>query len=244
MANRTMQGSRQQREIEMSHSRLWIGVVALAAVLSAGGQARSQNGQHRRTAAPARSASEVVEQGAVRRETRVPTAYLFRGLFDVNSLGMDDLAGKLRARGVEAGVYSHTQWEAVAENIIAQHRAGPRGPIVLIGHSLGGSAAILLAEQLGRAGIAVDLIVPVDPVGAPPVPANVRRAIDYYQANNGYGGPVGPGAGFQGVLVNADLESNRRDLWDQNLTHITIDKSPRVHAEIIRAVLALGRPQR
>jgi fermentation-respiration switch protein FrsA (DUF1100 family) len=228
----------------MSRSRLWIAALVAGVVLAGGSETRSQGGHHRRTAIPSRSAPEAAEPAAVRAASRRPVAYLFRGLFDVNSLGMDDLAGKLRGRGIEASVYSHTQWEDLSERIIAQQRAGLAGPIVLIGHSLGGSAAILLAGQLGRAGIAVDLLVPVDPVMAPPVPANVRRAVDYYQANNGYGEPVGPGAGFSGVLVNADLESNRRDLWDQNLTHVTIDKSPRVHAEIIRAVLALGRPQR
>jgi pimeloyl-ACP methyl ester carboxylesterase len=174
---------------------------------------------------------------------RRPTVYLFRGIFDVYSFGMDDLANKLRARGIEASVYSHTNWQAVSESIVARHGIGRGDPIVLIGHSLGGGAAIALAVSLGRAGIPVDLVVPVDPVGPPPVTANVRQVVNYYQSNNGFGQPVGTTADFRGRLMNADVESNRRDLRGAGLTHTTIDKSPSIHAEIIRQVLSLGRAQ-
>jgi thioesterase domain-containing protein len=157
---------------------------------------------------------------------------------------MDDLAGKLAARGIQARVYSHADEDAVAVALVAQHGAGWRAPIALIGHSLGGGSAIVVAEQLGQAGIPVDLVVPIDPVSAPAVPANVRRVVNYYLPTAGMGQRLGAGPNFRGVLVNADLDSNRRDLGYGGLTHTTIDKSAAVHAEIIREVQALARAPR
>jgi pimeloyl-ACP methyl ester carboxylesterase len=210
--------------------------LCLAALLWAifGGEAWAQAGKHRRAA----------QAEAPRPLTRGPSAYLFRGIFNVYSLGLDDLANKLRARGIRAAVYSHTEWSGVGASILSEIRAGGGGAIVLVGHSLGGGAVLLLANQLGQAGVPVDLVVPIDPVGAGAVPANVRRVINYYQAGNGYGQPVGAASGFQGTLLNADVMSNRRDLWHAGLTHWNIEKSPKVHAEIIREVLKLGRARR
>ena len=62
---------------------------------------------------------------------------------------------------------------------------------------------------------------------------------NFYQGNNGWGQPLRPGDGFHGAFSNADLESNRRDLREVNTTHTSIDKGPKVHAEIIREVLKL-----
>ena len=60
------------------------------------------------------------------------------------------------------------------------------------------------------------------------------RAINYYQ-NPGWGAPLTADRGFRGKLSNIDLAS------DLTVTHITIDKSARVQAEIVRAVLAIPK---
>jgi pimeloyl-ACP methyl ester carboxylesterase len=61
-----------------------------------------------------------------------------------------------------------------------------RAHIVLFGHSWGGSAVVLLARDLDRAGIPVLLTVQVDSVRKPwqhddLIPANVAAAINFYQ---------------------------------------------------------------
>jgi hypothetical protein len=170
--------------------------------------------------------------------------YLLRGLLDVWSYGMDDLANKLRAVGVEAVVVNHSAWPEIARTLVQQRASGAyTGPIVLVGHSLGGDDVVRAAQALGAAGVAVDLLMPVDPVTPLEVPANVKRAINFYQANNGWGVPLRPAAGFHGAFTNADLESNRRDLREVNTGHASIDKGPKVHAEIIREVLRLRAPR-
>ena len=66
--------------------------------------------------------------------------YLFRGLLNIFSMGMDELADKIKASGIPATVYNHTEWEEVAGRIVADYKNGNHGPIVLIGHSLGADA--------------------------------------------------------------------------------------------------------
>ncbi len=168
--------------------------------------------------------------------------YLLRGLFNVFSLGMDDLAAKLRASGVAAQTLNHTGWSEAAAEIIAARRQGQNRRIVLIGHSLGGNDIIRLAEKLGRNGVPVDLLIPVDATVPDAIPANVRRVVNYYQSNNGWGSAVQAGPGFRGALVNADLVTNRRDLNDPTIGHTSIDKSGRIHREIVGMVVALNRP--
>ncbi len=170
-----------------------------------------------------------------------PEIYLLRGLFNVFSLGMDDLAVKLQEQGFPAVVDNHATWSALAERIIAARQAGSNRRLVLIGHSLGGDDVIKLAERLNQAGITVDLLMPIDPVSPGAVPANVRRVVNYFQSNNGFGQAVRPGVGFRGVLVNSDLETNRRDLRDASTGHTTIDKGTKVHLEILREVMRVGR---
>jgi hypothetical protein len=157
---------------------------------------------------------------------------------------MDDLANTLRAVGVDAVVINHSAWPQIADMLIKQRASGEyTGPIVLVGHSLGGDDVVRTAQALGAAGVPVDLLVPVDPVTPLEVPANVVRAINVYQANNGWGQPLRPAADFRGAFTNANLESNRRDLRESNTTHTSIDKGPKVHAEIIREVLKLRAPR-
>jgi hypothetical protein len=67
-----------------------------------------------------------------------------------------------------------------------------------------------------------------------PVPANVGRAINYYQAG-GWGSPLTPEPGFHGKLSNFDLAG------DPTIFHFNIDKSDRIHAEILREIQAFQR---
>ncbi|MGL4441176.1 MAG: hypothetical protein ACRCUE_18110 [Bosea sp. (in: a-proteobacteria)] len=170
----------------------------------------------------------------------VTEVILLRGLFNVFSLGMDDLGKKLEAKRVVVKVSGHGSWSSLADDIIARRRAGePPRRLVLIGHSLGANDVIAMAEELGRAGISVDLLIPIDPTAPSPIPSNVRRVVNYYQSNNGFGISVVAGRDFRGSLSNADVAGSRRDLASSDMSHTTIDKSGRIHREIAGLVAGL-----
>lgn len=189
-------------------------------------------------------------QTETRTKGRNPAAtevILLRGLFNVFSLGMDDLGRKLEARRFAVKVQGHGSWPSLADDIIQRRRAGgPPTRLVLIGHSLGANDIISMAEMLGQAGVGVDLLIPIDATAPPPVPSNVRRVVNFYQSNNGFGRAVEPAPGFRGSLVNANAAGNRRDLASDDLGHASIDKSDRIHREIVGIVSqrASARPAR
>ena len=86
--------------------------------------------------------------------------YLLRGFLNVFSLGMDDLAAKLQADGISATVINHAEADLVASRIVTNYNGGDRGPIVLIGHSLGADAVVEVANGLARYNIQVALTGP------------------------------------------------------------------------------------
>lgn len=156
--------------------------------------------------------------------------YLFRGLADVYSLGMNTLADELNARGVYATAHSHTDWKPIADQAAAAYKAGKERPIILIGHSLGADAVMEMADYLGDKGIPVALVVPFDGTQSFPVPGNVGRVVNFTQRDYAY---MRPGPGFRGSLNNVDLSG------DSTISHTTIDKVPRLHALVISDVLAI-----
>ena len=159
--------------------------------------------------------------------------YLLRGLLNIFSLGMDDLAAKLQARGVVATVHNHSEWQSLADEIAAKYKAGKHGPIVLIGHSLGADAVMIQAEYLGKKGVPVALVVPFDGTGSYAASGNVARVMNLTQRDYAY---MRRGAGFRGELQNIDVSS------DAGIDHINIDKSGRLHNLVVNKVLGvIGR---
>jgi hypothetical protein len=187
-----------------------LAVVSLAVVYPAGGAAAQTNGQ------PAVAARPVQVD-------------LFRGLADIFSRGMDTLTEKLNRQGYSARVYSHTNWQSVARRIADRYARGDKDIVVLIGHSLGADATLQIAQSLARSNIPIELIVTFDGTHPHQVPGNVRHLVNFYQ-NNGFGKKISPGPGFQGELSNIDLSA------DTSLSHVTIDKSHRLHAQVIAKI--------
>jgi hypothetical protein len=157
--------------------------------------------------------------------------YLFRGLADVFSTGMDVLTDELNKRGVYATSHSHTEWKALADQAAASYKAGKEGPIILIGHSLGADAVMEMADYLGDRSVPVALVMPFDGTQSFAAPGNVGRVINFTQRDYAY---MRKGAGFRGTLVNVDVSS------DPDIGHLNIDKSPRLHARAISEVLAVA----
>ncbi|MDQ2953491.1 MAG: hypothetical protein M3R18_00950 [Pseudomonadota bacterium] len=60
---------------------------------------------HSQRAAPVRSSAHV---------------YLLRGLMNIFSLGMDDLAAKIQARGITATLHNHSEWQTLSDEIAAR----------------------------------------------------------------------------------------------------------------------------
>lgn len=174
----------------------------------------------------------VIAVAGVGRATAEPRAhvYLFRGLADVFSQGMDTLADELNKRGVDASSHSHTDWQSIAAKVVADYKAGKEGPIILIGHSLGADAAIEMADRLGDKAVPVALVVPFDCTQSFPIPGNVARVINFTQRDYAF---MRPGPGFRGSLNNVDLRG------DPNIGHLNIDEVPALHSQVIAAVLAI-----
>jgi len=159
--------------------------------------------------------------------------YLLRGLLNIFSLGMDDLAAKLERRGINAGVYEYGGWESICQEAAARYRAGG-GPIILVGHSLGADAVVDMANKLGQMGVPVALVVAFDPTVHNVLTGRTTSTfINYYQSDNGFGRPVARGGGFHGNLSNIDLRKHTE------FGHGSIDKSGMLHSAVIGRVMAL-----
>ena len=161
-------------------------------------------------------------------------AYLLRGWFGVFSTGMDELAAELKAQGIKADAIGHMSWKSTLSKIVQDKASGTLGALVLVGHSQGAINAIEIARALKAHKIPVDLLVTLVPSGQNPVPVNVVRALNFYQ-NPGWGSPLRVDRDFRGTLSNIDLASSL------TITHITIDKSAKVQAEVVRAALAIPK---
>jgi len=156
--------------------------------------------------------------------------YLLRGLMNIFSLGMDTLAEKIQRRGIYATVHNYSEWQSLADRAAAAYHAGTEGPIIIIGHSLGADAVMEMSAYLGRKGVPVALAVPFDGTQSFATPSNVGRVLNLTHADYGR---VYRGAGFHGSISNVDVSS------DRNIDHLNIDKSARLHAQVIGAILAV-----
>ncbi len=104
--------------------------------------------------------------------------YVLLGLGN-NSPGLSEFGSRIGRRGMPTTVRNYGDWPALAQEAIEQYRSGRLRSIMIVGHSLGGSAAVDMAAELGRAGVPVQLVVMLDPVGGSQVPSNVRRSVNF-----------------------------------------------------------------
>jgi hypothetical protein len=164
-------------------------------------------------------------------------AYLFRGVAGlIYSTGMDKLADRINHVGLTASVDTYLVWRGVAAEAIREYRRNPV-PIILIGHSMGGDAAVAFAETLHNADIPVSLLVTYDPTRiADAVPPNVDRYINIYQSWNVMGGgDVVGGRGFHGHYSSINLADHGE------IMHINIEKADRIQEQLIAEIVQLTR---
>jgi hypothetical protein len=163
-----------------------------------------------------------------------PRVILLRGWFGVFSTGLDSIADQLKAKGIEVEVAGHLYWSTALTEILRERSTGQIRLLVLVGHSQGANNVINIARALQSHDVTVDLLVTISPFLQNSIPANVVKAINYYQAP-GWGQPVAGDRGFHGKIENVNLA---RDL---TVTHITIDKNPKVQAEILHEIATLAQ---
>ena len=157
--------------------------------------------------------------------------YLLKGFAGVFSTGLDTLAEQLRSRGYSATVESYSDADSLGVEAAKLQKSG-KGPIVIIGHSLGADATIPMAEKMRQEGATVALIVTFGPDYQQLAPSNVARVINYYQGTS----IIGRGRGFKGTISNIDLDGAA------DVNHFNIEKIARLHAKVIGQIqMIFGR---
>jgi thioesterase domain-containing protein len=160
--------------------------------------------------------------------------YLLRGGLNVFSTGMDEIAAKLRDRGINARSIGFMSWQDVAKEIEEQYRQRRR-PIVVGGHSFGANAALLAAAQLGRHGIPVALVILFDPTDPMEASSNVARVVNFVSIDS---------LGFN-VDVKPAYAGQVENILHMEVNHMTIDNNAGIQNAAIDAVAtAVGAARR
>lgn len=175
--------------------------------------------------------------------------YLLRGLFNVFSLGMNDIGKSLKEKGVRAGVYSGPSWPDLAQQILDKHEQGDQErPLVISGHSYGADDSVRLARKLDQYGVAVDALILLDPTFPPQIPANVRHCVNIYRSRPSTdwmpwlrGVPVET-EGQNTRIVNRDIRisSTDPDLLDE-INHFNIEEHPVIQKMVLEEILDVFR---
>jgi hypothetical protein len=156
--------------------------------------------------------------------------YLLRGVLNIFSLGLDNIAAQLEAQGIPVTVANFVSWSRLADEAAAGYRSGQIKTVILVGHSSGATALPDMIAKLGQNGVPVKLAIGLDSVFKTKLVAgNAERYINFYIAN-GAGEPVRRDDGFRGKLENVDVESV------PGVGHITIDKNVVMQQKVIGAI--------
>ena len=182
-------------------------------------------------------------------QTRVGQVFCLRGLLDVFSLGLNDLADRLRREGIDATAVSGPSWRTLGCEIFrARSQGNLQGPVILIGHSYGADNAVQMARYLGRQDIEVELLVLLDATNPPAVPENVARCLHVYRPTilgellpyTFAGNPVQAEAGNHRTIIFNDVVSPEIfGTAAAHIGHLNVDASAAVHKLIVDEVLRI-----
>jgi hypothetical protein len=158
--------------------------------------------------------------------------YLLRGVLNIFSLGLDEIAAKLQAQGIPVTVANFVSWSSLADQAAAEYRGGRVRTIILVGHSSGATALPDMVARLGQLGVPVKLAIGLDSVFRTKLAGHAERYINFYIAS-GAGEPVTRTSDFRGALENVDVQSV------PGVGHISIDKNQIIQQKIISAIDAV-----
>jgi hypothetical protein len=158
--------------------------------------------------------------------------YLLRGVLNIFSLGLDDIAVKLRQKGINVTVANYLSWASLADEAAAEYKSGRTKTIILVGHSSGATALPDMVARLDHLGAPVKLAIGLDSVFRTSLAGRVGRYINFYIAN-GNGEPVARTKQLHGELENVDVGK-------LGMGHLTIDKSEIMQRKVISAIDAVA----
>jgi hypothetical protein len=158
--------------------------------------------------------------------------YLLRGVLNIFSLGLDDIAAKLRAQGVPVTVANFASWSSLADEAAAGYRSGKLKTIILVGHSSGATALPDMVAKLDEFGVPVTLAIGLDSVFRTSLNGRVGRYVNFYIAN-GAGTPVERTGRFQGTLENVNVQNV------PGVGHMSIDKNQIMQQRVISEIDAV-----
>lgn len=109
----------------------------------------------------------------------------------------------------------HTQKSKIVKDIQDALKADPCEPVVLVGHSLGGSTAIKVAKKLKKLGICVDLLIQIESkgIGDETLPERVVKGVNIWSTSR---------KGING----ADNVDGSENIGIDDTTHTDIDENP------------------
>ena len=190
------------------------------------------------------STNQAASHTVTNRESRpIGRVLIVRGILTIFSLGMDDLAKKMRDAGYEVKVTTAAQsgYEArvLRDHVLA---TGSNKPIIIIGHSLGGDKAPGLATIFAEKNVPVDVLFMLDSTMPSSPPKNVKVCVNMYQDN----GTPDWARIFRGTRIDSKHPQTRlinvdiRELADRDTTsrihHFNIDANPWIHKVVIKMV--------
>ncbi len=164
---------------------------------------------------------------------------IIRGLFNVFSLGLDELACQLTQLGYRVDVAPPSMAPIVAQQIQDEYLRDPTsGPLVIIGHSMGGRHCCSIPWKWREHNIPVRLVVILDSNPETPVADNVQRCVNLYVTNNlgAFHGQAVWGVNPRSDLVNMDVTKVSRPPGEPALDHFNIDDSDWIQGMVVREV--------
>lgn len=159
--------------------------------------------------------------------------YLLRGVLNIFSLGLDDIAAKLQAQGIPVTVVNYLSWSSLADEAAAEYRSGRVRTIVLVGHSSGATVLPDMVARLDQLGAPVKLAIGLDSVFRTSLSGRVGRYINFY-IGNGNGEPVARTGQLRGSLENVNVQNV------PGVGHVTIDKNEIIQRRVISAIDAVA----
>jgi hypothetical protein len=162
-------------------------------------------------------------------QARGAHVYLMRGVLNIFSLGMDQIAARLQQQGIQASVQNYLLWASAADEAAAEYKSGRAKIIILVGHSSGATVLPDMVARLSQQGVPVKLAIGLDSVFHTSLSGRVGRYINFYVAN-GAGTRVERSRNFQGTVENVDVEHV------PGVGHLTIDKNELMQRKVIAAI--------
>ncbi len=164
---------------------------------------------------------------------------ILRGLHNIWSRGMDALAKKFEAQGVPVILANHSHWQFIANQAIADYKADKNvAPIIIIGHSLGGDAALVMSNWMAHNNVPVRFVAVFDAVSqGHPVEPGVAEVLNFYKPK-GYGQEVVGTARYKGKIINVDLTK------EKDVDHLNIDEDQQLQDQVLAESLAILKGQK